>query len=71
MGSADNRNHQSQLSGPPLRRIDEPELQQILEHHQQWVDARDAGQQTVQGPGDLSQVVLKLSSDQIQITNNK
>jgi hypothetical protein len=48
VGSADNRNHQSQLSGPPLRRIDEPELQQILEHHQQWVDARDAGQQTAQ-----------------------
>jgi len=54
MGSADNRNHPSQLSEPPLQRIDEPEFQQILEHHQQWADAHDAGRRTAQGPADLS-----------------
>ncbi len=58
MGSADNRNHQSQLSGPPLRRIDEPELQQILEQHRHWADARDAGQQSTQGLADLSRTDL-------------
>jgi len=58
MGTADINNHQSQLSGPPLRQIDEAQLQQILEHHQQWAAARDADRQTAGGPGDLSRTDL-------------
>jgi len=58
MGSADNKNHPSQLSGPPLRRIDEQELQRTLEHHKQWADARDAGKLTEGGPADLSRTDL-------------
>jgi len=58
MGTADNNNHQSPLSGPPLRRIDEAQLQQILEHHRQWADSRDAGRPTAGAPGDLSRTDL-------------
>ena len=58
MGSADNKNHPSQLSGPPLRRIDEQELQRTLEHHKQWADARDEGKLTEGAPADFSRTDL-------------
>lgn len=58
MDSENIQNHQSQLSGPPLRQIDEQELKQILEHHKQWADARGAGKQTTGGPADLSRTDL-------------
>jgi uncharacterized protein YjbI with pentapeptide repeats len=58
MGSDDNQNPQSQLPGTLLRQLDVQELNQILEHHQQWVIARGEGKQMTEGPADLSRADL-------------
>ena len=58
MGSSDHQKHPSQFSGPPLRRIDEQELQRTLEHHKLWLNARGTEGQTAGEPADLSRTDL-------------
>jgi uncharacterized protein YjbI with pentapeptide repeats len=58
MGTEDNRNLAPHSSMPHLKKIDEQELKQILEHHQQWVQAQRTGQQTQHMPADLSRTKL-------------
>ena len=58
MGSSDHQKHPSQKSGPPLRRIDEQELQRILELHILWLNARGTGGPTAGEPADLSRTDL-------------
>jgi hypothetical protein len=63
MGATDDHNRPSPSSVRPLRQIDEPELKQILERHQQWAQTRTADRPPSGAPADLSCADLKISLD--------
>ncbi len=58
MDPVDDKQQPMHFPEPPLQRLDEEELQRILDRHQQWLGALNKGRPNPEEPADLSRTDL-------------